>query len=352
MPYVVPPFDDIRQRQLRDAANLDATAHTDADSDLYVRSTCVASAAEGLYNYQLWQARQIIPDTADPEYLEQHSALRGITRKKATKATGEISFTGNAGAVVPINTQFKDANETSYVTTQTVTLDAVNESSAEAIAPCAAVRAGAMPDVVNVPVTLLSAPLGVQARATLTLAGGTDAETDASLLRRLLEYMQNPSGGGNATDYRRWALEVPGVAGAIVYPLRQGPGTVDIVITGDDGIPGQDVVDACQAHIDAMRPCTARESNVLAPVLLSVDMTLALRVQSATLVSLQSPIAAVLKSQFDLLLPGETLVLARCIAAVSGVEGVADVEVVAPVANVVPTALQWPRLGELVLEAM
>ncbi len=32
------------------------------------------------------------------------------------------------------------------------------------------------------------------------------------------------------------ALGVPGVADATVYPLRQGPGTVDIVIVGEDGI--------------------------------------------------------------------------------------------------------------------
>ena len=37
MPYTIPSFPAIRQRMLRDAANLDPTAPQDRDSDLYVQ---------------------------------------------------------------------------------------------------------------------------------------------------------------------------------------------------------------------------------------------------------------------------------------------------------------------------
>ena len=132
--------------------------------------------------------------------------------------------------------------------------------------PCEAVQAGALPDAVGVQVTLLSAPSGVQAKALLDLEGGTDAETNASMLTTLLDYMRNPPAGGTAADYRRWARSVPGVADATVYPLRQGPGMVDIVIVGEDGMLGVDVVAACQAKIGAERPCTAKAAKVYAPV--------------------------------------------------------------------------------------
>lgn len=351
MPYTVPTFDEIRQRQLRDARNLDATAHIDADSDLYIRASSTASAVEGLYAFQAWQTRQLIPDTADPEYLEQHCALRGITRKAATRATGTLVFTGRAGSVVPIGTQAKDANDVLYRSTETVTL-AGDADAATAVAACEAMQAGALPGLDAAPVTLLAAPSGVQARALLTLTGGTNAETDAELLSRLLDYMRNPPSGGTAADYRRWAWEVPGVADAQVYPLRQGPGTVDVVITGADGIPGADVVQACQGHIDAESPLGAHAA-VYAPVLLSVDMTVVLRVSgTATLQSLRGPVTDALLAQFAALRPGDPLILARCIAAVSGLEGVADVAIREPAANPAPTALQWCRLGELTLEAL
>lgn len=351
MPYTVPTFEEIRQRQLRDARNLEPTAHTDADSDLYIRSTCVASAVEGLYDYQAWQARQIIPDTADPDYLEQHCSLRGITRKPSTRATGHIEFYGRAGATIPAGTQAKDSAGVLYLVTVAAELEG-EENAASAMAPCEAANPGPLPDLEKAPVTLVSAPAGVQSRGFVTISGGTDAESDSDLLGRLLDYMRNPPSGGTEADYRRWAMEVPGVADAQIYPLRQGAGTVDVVIAGTGGIPGPDVVEACQKRIDEERPLGAMV-NVYAPIALPVDMTLRLRVSGTfTLLSLRGQVKDALQAQFDALRPGEPLVLARCIAAVSGLEGVADVEIAAPAANPVPAALQWCRLGELALEAL
>ena len=208
MGYDIPVFDAIRSRMLRDAANLDPTAPQDGDSDLFIRSSVTASAVAGLYDFLAWQARQLLPDTADPEYLEQHCALRGLTRKPATRATGTLALTGRDGAAVPVGTQCRDAAGILYQTTESAVLSG-GEEDASARAACEAVTAGALPDVDDAPVTLLSAPSGVLSSARLTLAGGTDAEDDAALLARLLEYMRNPPSGGTAADYRRWAREVP-----------------------------------------------------------------------------------------------------------------------------------------------
>lgn len=351
MPYVIPTFEEIRARQLRDARNLDPTAHTASDSDMYIRATATACAVEGLYDHQMWIARQIIPDTSDPEYLEMHAALRGIVRRSATRATGTLTLTGRSGSVVPIYTRAKDASGVIYQTTETATLLGEGEQVTAAV-PCEAAQAGALPDVTDGVVTLMAAPSGVQGRGRLTLVGGTDAESDASLLAVLLDYMRNPPAGGTAADYRRWALSVPGVAEARVYPLRQGAGTVDIVIVGEDGIPGTDIVAACQAKIDAERPCTARAATVYAPVALPVDVTLGLRLTSGTLVTLKPAVSTVLQAEFTRLAPGDVLVLSRLVAAVASVAGIADVVVRSPHTNVVPTALQWCRLGDLTLEAI
>lgn len=350
MPYTTPNFTTIRDRILRDIRNLDESAHTDVDSDNFIRASATASAAEGLYDYQNWIARQIFPDTADNDTIDYHSNLRGIVRKKATAATGTLTFTGNEGAAIPTGTLCKDAAGLVYATTAPADIPA----SGTVTAPCTALKAGASPDVQDVSVTLQAAPFGVHSKAFMTLAGGTDAESHASLLARLLYYMQNPPGGGNKADYKRWALEVEGVTGASVYPLRQGPGTVDIVITGEDGIPSQDVVEACQHYIDSMRPCTAKAATVYAPVPHMVDMTIRLRVSAggATLMNLQTAVTDVLTAQFALLAPGETVVLAKLLAAVAGLAGVADAAIITPSANVPLEGLKWARLGTVNLEGM
>ncbi|WP_337050269.1 baseplate J/gp47 family protein, partial [Serratia fonticola] len=73
---------------------------------------------------------------------------------------------------------------------------------------------------------------------------GTDDESDKSLLARLLELIRRPPAGGNKYDYHRWAMDVPGVTAAYVYPLRRGLGTVDVVITSGNDLPSPATVAA------------------------------------------------------------------------------------------------------------
>ncbi|MHB9156270.1 MAG: baseplate J/gp47 family protein [Endomicrobiales bacterium] len=66
-------------------------------------------------------------------------------------------------------------------------------------------------------------------------------ETDAELLARLLDYIRRPPAGGNQYDYARWAKEIANVTGAWVYPLAQGNGTVDVVITANNAVTGSEI---------------------------------------------------------------------------------------------------------------
>ena len=349
MPYKTPVFAAIRERMLRDARNLDPTAPADADSDLFVRASCTASAAEGLYDHQNWLARQLLPDTADTEYLEAHAGLRGIVRKAAAKASGTAIFTGTPGVVLPSGASLKSAGGTPYLTTA----DAIVGNEGTVTATCAAVNAGAVPDLLDGTVTLMQAPAGIEGVGTATITGDADAESDASLLSRLLDYMRNPPGGGNAADYRRWAKSVQGVGEAYVYPLRQGAGTVDIVITGDGVLASDEVVRAAQTYINEQRPCTAKASTVIAAVPLTIDVTLkVVPAAGYTLQTLTAPIREAVQAVFAGYQPGSRVYLSALIAAASAVPGVADAGVVSPASTVAPTAIQWPRCGTVTLEAV
>ncbi|MBI4800443.1 MAG: baseplate J/gp47 family protein, partial [Desulfarculus sp.] len=90
--------------------------------------------------------------------------------------------------------------------------------------------------------------------ASAGLTGGADQEADAALLARLLYRIQTPPQGGAGSDYIRWALEVPGVTRAYVYPRRLGAGSVGLTVLMDDAaygpIPSAEDVARVQAYID------------------------------------------------------------------------------------------------------
>lgn len=350
MPYTVPTFADIRANYLRDVRNLRPQAHINGDSDHFVRGSAVSSAADGLYDYQAWIARQLFPDTADPEYLEAHAALRGLTLKPATFAQGGALLLGTPGAdVLPGLTIKLEGSDDLYITTGGGNLAANGTLQV----PCRAVVAGACADLVAAPALLQSPPPGVEGACLLYISGGTDATTHAELLAELQYYMRNPPGGGNKYDYVRWAMQVPGVTAAWCYPHRRYVGAVDVVIISADGLPSPELVAAVQAHIDFVRPVACPNVLVLGPVPHAVVVTAGLRLTPGyTVAGLRSQAADLLAQYFAGIVPGGEVIRARLEALLLSLPGVIDAQLLTPAANIAAEALEWPRLGELILEAL
>jgi len=108
--------------------------------------------------------------------------------------------------------------------------------------------------------SLVSPPAGINNSITLTTAtsGAIDTESDSDLLARILDRLQNPPKGGAAADWKSWALGISGVGTAYVYPLRNGTGTVDVVVTQSGSgqsrrVTDADVLTAVEDAIDLVR---------------------------------------------------------------------------------------------------
>ncbi|WP_437616524.1 baseplate J/gp47 family protein [Erwinia sp. V71] len=187
MPFTVPAFEKIRSDILRDIQNLNADADISEDSDNYIRATSVASVATGLYQHQAWIIRQIFPDTADTEFLVWHARIRNIYRKQATTASGTITVTGEPGATAEAGYTITRGS-LSWTTTEAVTIGsdssgtvAAQYSSAGTAGNTSAAVSGAFSSV----------PTGFDSTVTVgVMSGGTDDETDASLLERLLDVIR------------------------------------------------------------------------------------------------------------------------------------------------------------------
>lgn len=346
--YSRPPLADIVQRVRTDVLSRLSTDDLLRRADAEVYARVMGGVAHGLYGFIDWLSAQLIYDTAELEYLERWCSIWGITRKAAAAATGTVSFTVQAGAVIASGTLLQALDAVQYKTTADATVVGTT-----ATAPVVAVVAAAAGNrATGQSLSLVSPVVGVQATATAgLLSGGADVETDDALRARLLTRIQQPPQGGAAADYIAWALGVSGVTRAWVYAQELGAGTVTVRFVRDnDGtgaavIPDSTEVAAVQAYIDARRPVTAAVT-VVAPVAVPLNFTISGLTPSTAAVQ-----AAVQTELQDLLLreatPGGTLLLSHMRAAISAATGETDFVLTSPSANVTNTTGNMSTMGTI-----
>ncbi|WP_027366928.1 baseplate J/gp47 family protein [Desulfocurvibacter africanus] len=310
-----------------------------------------AGGVHGLFGYLDWLAKQVIPDTAEAEFLERHASLWGIARKPASPALGPVTFSGTDGATIPAGTLLQRSDGAEYATTA----DAVIAGGTASAQVQAQVAGAAGNSVAGQALSLVSPVSGVQSQATVAtggLGGGADIEADDSLRARLLARLKETPAGGAAHDYEAWALAVPGVSRAWVFGGLLGAGTVSVYVVDDESTPitpAQATLDAVAAYIEERRPVTA-EIHVFAPELLVVDLEINLSPNTA---SVQAAVTSELEALFNREAEvGGTILHSHFREAISIAAGESDHALVSPVGNIVAAAGQIPVLGVITFGAM
>ncbi|QLG90942.1 baseplate J/gp47 family protein [Pseudomonas yamanorum] len=352
MAFTAEGLDAILRGILRDIRNLQAEADIGPDSDNYVRSAAVASAIEGLYQKLAWLYRQIFADTADEEELLHTAGLRGVVRKDPVAATGKAALKGTAGVELLLGATLKHVI-TGELFTAKASAKLGTDGATSVLVEAQAVGV-ALNDLTGA-LILTSPPLGMDANATFVgkTTGGEDQEKIESLRARYLDIIQSPPAGGASYDYRRWALEVEGVADALVIPRRRGGGTVDIVITGTAGTPSVEVITACLAHIQNQCSVIA-DVWVYAPTIRTVNATAMIELApDFTLSDVQTAAQKAYNILLGALKPGVTLKRSQIEAMINNLAGVSDRVVTAPAGNVKasddPSLIGWIRPGTITL---
>lgn len=345
MPFSRPSLTDLIERATADIeARLPAADARLRRSNLNVLARVHSGAMHGAYGFLAWAALQVLPDTADKEVLDRWANLFRVPRKSPTAASGAATFSGTLGLTIPANTLLMRADGVEYVTLADGTF-----ISPTLVIEVAALSAGVAGNADAGAQLLLAAPVsGINSRVTLVdgATGGGDGELDDSLRARLLARLRQPPQGGAAHDYVAWALSVPGVTRAWVFPQISGANTVGVAIVTDtdEGVtaPATEVISATQALIDELRPVTA-DPMVFVPTFLPVNVTLSVTPDNAYVR------AAVLAELTDLFsresVPGGRIPLTHFAEAISLAEGETDHALASPSADVVPGATQMPVLG-------
>ena len=234
--------------------------------------------------YLDWLALQLLPDTAEKEWLDRHgyiwltNADGSSGRKLATQASGSVIVTGVTNSIVPLGTLLgaTGGSTPTYQITEQIYVGA-GPTEASAVSLIAGTDGNLEPG--DTIAFVAAPPPGVDNVVTvMTMDGGAETETDDELRQRILFRIQQPPMGGDADDYVLWALSYPGVTRAWCYPLEMGIGTISVRFMMDDlradydGFPTPTDVANVQAYLDQVRPVAVKDFFVAAPIPFPINL--------------------------------------------------------------------------------
>ena len=241
----------------------------------------------------VWQAyqrldyvgRQTFALYAEGQYLDNHAAELGLSRKSAKPASGTMVLTAADALTVSIGAVFVRGD--GFVVSAT---SGGSSSGAGTVSVPVIGAAGAASNTQGgAPFTIASGVTGVGAAGATAavdsngLSGGADVEPDgiprtrdlATLRGRILFRKANPAQGGAPSDYVGWALGVAGVTRVFVERRWSGAGTVRVFPLFDDlfagGIPDSGHLALVTAALTPLVPAGCA-LTVAAPTATSIDV--------------------------------------------------------------------------------
>ena len=279
----------------------------------------------------------IFPEYSYGEYLDGHAKARCIIRKAARAATGKLTITGDADSIIPAGSLFSTAsvNDEPSVDYRTLT-EAIIPKDGSITVDVQCTQAGIVGNTTTNTVVMVASRLtGVTAVTNMDeISGGTEEESDASLINRVLDYdrSQGDNFVGSVADYKRWATSVPGVGDATIIPAQDDSGLVTIVLTDANGVAAtQKLCESVYHYI--MRPDAPEERPAPVNALLSVvpPYTMDIGIQAtvelkgdATVESVKSAFMKQLASYLPEAMEEQEIKHTRIAAALSAASGVND----------------------------
>ena len=191
-----------------------------------------------------------VPGPDGGPYLDAFAKTFGLTRTAGAKATVQITFSGTDGTAIPAGTWVVTTSNLRYATASPIT---ITSGTAQVLATAEFI--GAAYNVAPGSITRLQSSLpGVTAVNNAQASGGIDPESDLSFYTRIHDHLSKPRTSGNVNDFEAWARECSGVGYVKVLRIWNGPGTVKVVLAGEDKLPvSESVRSAVAENIESKR---------------------------------------------------------------------------------------------------
>lgn len=306
-------------------------------------------------------------DDSSGEFIDRQANVFGISRKNGTLASCDITFEGTNGTSVPAGAVFLTEDGLSFQLASTVIL-----ADGTGVGRLVAADTGAKYNIRAGEITRAQYNYrGVTSFANEAADGGSDSETDSALLQRFRAQLAKPPTSGNCYEFQAWATSINGIAAARVIALADGPGTVSVLLVGEDMQPAtEEQIAAVIEFIDSQRLVGARVSCAgpeTVPINASGSVTLAPgialeTVREAFLAAFASYIkdlvsekfgAAIRKDMDDITTYSIPIIYNRLLSVLIGIDGVLDVQnfkVNGGTENIIVEATAIPVPGEVNIE--
>ena len=283
-------------------------------------------------------------------YLDIKCEEYGISRKQGTKSVGEVIFTGENGTLIS-NGTILVADDLYFVVLNDAT---IAENQAELVVE--ALEVGKQYNLsANTRLTTTEPINGVtDIYVKSNFENGTDIESDEDLRERFFTTIKKSYTSGNVAHYEMWTLEVNGTGACKVYPLKNGNGTVEIVITNSDMLgASSELIESVKANIEEKRPIGANVTVVSATEkAINVSATIRL-VKGYDIEEVKAEFATKLTQYLKEIAFKDTYVstarLGNLLLDTTGVFDYADFKVNEANSNIILSDTDVPKVGELSL---
>lgn len=327
-------YEEILERMKKSYRELSGFEADDA-ADIGIRLKVLASEIFSCQSYDNWLSRQIFPQTAQGEALDNHAYLRGLERKHGVKARGTLVFRLSEPAtediIIPMGTvcATNEKEPLCYETTQDCKIAAGLTSQ---YATAQAQQVGAKYNVLANKVTVfVTPPAGVDSvQNTIMFLGGTDEENDEDLRKRILDNIKNTPCAGNSAYYKKEAESVDGVYSAAVIPKNRGTGTVDVFIVGKGRTSTPAEIEAVSELLQQQREVNV-DVGVYAATPVSVNVSVDVYVKPGySFEEVSSACEVSIKKFFNSLQVGEEVRLCKLGDAIFHTEGLERYVIITP----------------------